>query len=143
LKKYSEFHDGHLDGLILEKTSAYVLVGTSEAKLFTFEAVGVTAVSAGTFRQGNIIFDVILHSCDELTLDHMIWVQGPLSDFGHPDQAQKWLNHAQRAGLVLLEINPSYGATCYILARSIELNDRKRWMKRYTNGSGLGHGTEK
>ena len=144
LKKYVEFHDGFLDGLLLEEAAAHVFVSTAEKEHFVLELSGVAAVDAGTFKEGNIIFDVLIYSCDELTLEQMIAVHGPMSEYGLPDQAQRWLTKAQQGELVLLEINPSYGATCRVLARTINLLDRGEWIRRRTRptAQGNGHGTE-
>jgi hypothetical protein len=128
VKKYTEFHDGFLDGLLLEGSAAYVFVSTDEKKHFVLEVSGVTAVDAGTFKEGNIIFDVLIHGCDELTLDQMIAVHGPMSEYGLPDQAERWLAKAQQGELNLLEINPSYGAACLVLGRTIDLRHREEWL---------------
>ena len=138
MKKYVEFHDGFLDGLLLDGSTACVFLSTDDKEHFVLEASGAAAVDAGTFKEGNIIFEVIEHSTNELTLDHMIWVHGPLSEFGLPDQAQRWLTKAQQNNLILLEINPSYGATCLVLARTIELRGRKEWISRHMSTGALG-----
>ena len=94
------------------------------------EISGVAAVDAGTFKEGNIIFDVLIYGCDELTLEQMIAVHGPMSEYGLPDQAQRWLTKARQEGLNLLEINPSYGAACLVLAHTIDLRHREEWLGR-------------
>jgi len=130
VKKYGEFHDGFLDGLLLDGPSAYVFVSTQEKGRFVLEISGVAAVDAGTFKEGNIIFDVLTYGCDELTLEQMIAVHGPMSEYGITDQAQQWLTKARQEGLSLLEINPSYGAACLILAQTIDLRHRQEWLGR-------------
>jgi hypothetical protein len=144
LKKYIEFHDGFLDGLLLEGDTVNVFLSTAEKEPFVLEISGVAAVDAGTFKEGNIIFDALVYACDELTLEHMIAVHGPMSEFGLPNQAQRWLIQAQRGELVLLEINPSYGATCLVLARTINLRAREEWKGRQIRPAEQGkhHGTE-
>ena len=124
MKKYPEFHDGYLDGLLLGAQSAEIFLSTSEKEPFVLEVSDVAAVDAGTFKEGNIIFDVLVHGHEELTLDQMVAVHGPLSGYGLPDQAQRWLAKARECQLALLEINPSYGARCLVLARNITLRRR-------------------
>lgn len=41
------------------------------------------------------------------------------------------LAKAQQEGLTLLQINPSYGGTCLVLARSVDLLERNEWLARY------------
>jgi len=130
VKKYVEFHDGFLDGLLLDGLSAYVFVSTPEKWRFVLVVSGVTAVDAGTLKEGNIIFDVLIYGCDELTLEQMIAVHGPMSEYGLPDQAQRWLTKARQEGLNLLEINPSYGAACLVLAHTIDLRHREESLGR-------------
>ena len=131
MKKYVEFHDGFLDGLLLDGPNASVFLSTYQKEHFVLEASDVAAVDAGIFKEGNIIFEVLVHGCEELTLEQMIAVHGPMSDYGLPDQAQRWLAKAQQGGLTLLEINPSYGATCLVLARTIDLRHRVEWLERH------------
>jgi hypothetical protein len=130
VKKYVEFHDGFLDGLLLDGLSAYVFVSTPEKWRFVLVVSGVTAVDAGTLKEGNIIFDVLIYGCDELTLEQMSAVHGPMSEYGLPDQAQRWLTKARQEGLNLLEINPSYGAACLVLAHTIDLRHREESLGR-------------
>lgn len=135
MKKYNEFHDGFLDGLLLDGPSAYIFVSTPEKWQFVLEISGVAAVDAGTFKEGNVIFDVLVYGSDELTLEQMIAVHGPMSEYGLPDQAQRWLTKARQEGLHLLEINPSYGAACLVLAHTIDLRHREEWLGRQTHSA--------
>lgn len=128
VKKYVEFHDGLLDGLLIDGPSACVFLSTDEKEHFVLEASDVAAIDAGTFKEGNIIFDVLIYGCDELTPEQMIAVHGPMSEYGLPDQAQRWLAKARQDGLKLLEINPSYGAACLVLAHTIDLRHREEWL---------------
>jgi hypothetical protein len=130
VKKYVEFHDGLLDGLLIDGPNACVFLSTDEKWHFVLEISGVTAVDAGIFKEGNIIFDVLIYGCDELTLEQMTAVHGPVSEYGPPDQALRWLTKARQGGLNLLEINSSYGAACLILARTIDLRRREEWFGR-------------
>ncbi len=84
VKKYGEFHDGLFDGLLLDRASANVFVSTPDKEHFVLEISDVAAVDAGTFKEGNIIFDVLIYGCDELTLEQMIAVHGPMSEYGLP-----------------------------------------------------------
>ena len=92
---------------------------------------GVEALSANGFREGHIIFDVQSRTHEELNLEDM----GLLYDLqlGDADtrQANQLLEQANRQNLIMLEIYPSYGATCLILARSFEPMNRKAWLDRY------------
>jgi hypothetical protein len=144
VKKHVEFHDGFLDGLLLDGPTACVFLSTDDKEHFALEVAGVAAVNAGTFKEGNIIFEVLIHSCDELTLEQMIAVHGPMSGYGLPDQAQRWLAKALQSGLILLEINPSYGAACLVLARTINLRHREEWLERHMHPTTQGneHGTK-
>ena len=130
MKRYVEFHDGLLDGLLIDGPNACVFLSTDEKEHLVLEGSDVAAVDAGIFKEGNIIFEVLVYGCGELTPEQMIAAHGPMSDYGLPDQAQRWLAKAQQGGLSLLEINPSYGAACLVLARTIDLRRRQEWLVR-------------
>ena len=130
MKKFDGFHDGFLDGLLLDGSSAYIFVTTPEQWHFVLDVSGVAAVDAGTFKEGNIIFDILIYGWDELTVEQMAVVHGPVSAYGLPDQTQRWLTKARQERLSLLEINPSYGAACLVLAHTIDLRHREEWLER-------------
>jgi hypothetical protein len=125
LKKYSEFHDGFLDGVFLDGNSAYIFLSTDRGELFVFEATQVDSLNIADFRKGNIIFEVLCHSANELSLEMIEAVNGGFPEVSRSRFAQRGLELAVEKNLVLLEINPSYGATCLILASSFSLRRRR------------------
>ena len=72
------------------------------------------------FRQGNIIFDVLVRYGKEVTLHDIVTIY----EFKDEDKARVKLEETVQKNLVLLEINPSYGVTCTVLAESIDLSPR-------------------
>jgi hypothetical protein len=125
LKEYSESHDGFLDGVFLDRSSAYIFLSTHRDELFVFEATQVDSLNIADFRKGNIIFEVLCHSANELSLEMIEAVNGGFPDVSRSRFAKKALELAVEKNLVLLEINPSYGATCLILASSLSLRSRQ------------------
>lgn len=120
MKHYDQFHDGWLDGLLIEDKTVRLFLSTEEKLPFTFLANGVLALSGSGFKAGNIIFDVISRQADELTHGEIVSVYG-IEGVTAVDEAQKLLDRARDRNLIILEISPSYGASCMILAESIEL----------------------
>ena len=47
-------------------------------------------------KKATLIFEVLVYGCGELTPEQMIAAHGPMSDYGLPDQAQRWLARAQQ-----------------------------------------------
>jgi hypothetical protein len=129
LKKYSEFHDGSLDGLLIEDSTAHIFVSTLKKEHFVFECSGVSSINAGPFKAGNIIFDVLIRSGDELDVEAMVDVHGAMSEFDRSDRAELWLLEAHENNLILVSIGTSYGAECFVLASTIELRTRQEWIK--------------
>jgi hypothetical protein len=134
LKNYPEFHDGFLDGLLLENSIAHIFVSTRQEERLVIEASDVAALAAGDFKKGNILFEVLTRSGDELTLEDFVAVDGPLSGTDGQSRAQKTLEESREKDLILLEINPSYGAACLVLAGSVQLYSRKNWISRHMLG---------
>jgi hypothetical protein len=130
VKNYSEFHDGSFDGLLLEDSVTHVFVRTPQKERFVIEASNVASLTAGEFKEGNIVFDVLIHSSDELTLESISGVYG-VSGICDSIQAQRQLERARQNGLSLLEIGSSYGATCLLLAQSFELCSYREWIGRH------------
>jgi hypothetical protein len=131
LANYSEFHDGFLDGLLLDDSSAHIFLSTYQKERFVIEASNVAALNAGDFKEGNIIFDVVIRNASELTLEDIEAVHGPFSEVSRSHYAKRCLDLALEKNLVLLEINPSYGATCLVLAATMDLCGRQSWVERH------------
>jgi len=80
MKTYSQFHDGFLEGLRIDKEGKVVEVylSTLEKERTTAVLSGVVILKAGGFREGNIIFEVSTWACEEITLadvaDHTSWI---------------------------------------------------------------------
>ena len=125
MKNYEQFHDGSLDGLLLAQDSVQVFLSTEKKQSYVLLVHGVVALSADGFKAGNIIFEVVTRQKEELTYQDMIESYGLSEDAGGEEQAKRLLLDAQKRSLVVLEINPSYGATCIILAESVDLKTRQ------------------
>src|SRR5271167_1382443 len=121
MKNYGQFHDGSLDGLLIAQDSVQVFLSTEEKQPHRLLVGGVAALSANGFKAGNIIFEVLTRQEEELTAQDMTKSYGLSDNAGGQEQAKKLLLDAQKRRLVVLEINPSYGATCIILAASVDL----------------------
>jgi hypothetical protein len=120
MKTFNQFHDGFLDGLLIQGTAVRVFLSTEGRQEFVLEVRGVLSLKVDDFRQGNIILDVLERDGDDLTCQDMMSV----FDFEDEAWARKKLEEARGKNLVVLEINPSYGASCIILAESVELLPR-------------------
>ena len=70
MKTYHQFHDGFLDGLLIDKDRGmvHVYLSTWEKERNTAVLSGVLMLKAGGFREGNIILDVSTRDHDEVTL---------------------------------------------------------------------------
>jgi hypothetical protein len=131
LDKYSEFHDGFLEGILLDDSSAHIFLSTHQKDQFVFEASNVSRLNAEGFKEGNIIFEVLIRSAIELTLEDIEAVHGGFPEVSRSRFATKGLELALEKNLSLLEINPSYGATCLVLAATFDLCSRQDWVDRH------------
>jgi hypothetical protein len=125
MKNFDQFHDGWLDGVLLDQKSVKLFLRTVQNESFILLARGVVAMAVDGFRPGNIIFDVLLRQGDELTLEDMTDVRELIPDPGGEEKVRKYLKQARERKLIIVEINPSYGATRRILAESAELLSRR------------------
>lgn len=125
MKNYDQFHDGWLDGLLIDQKSVQVFLSTEDRHPFVVVASGVIALAADGFKAGNIVFEVVTRQKEELVLQDITRAYGLAEGATDLDQAQKLLDKALEQNLIVLEINPSYGATCIILAASVNLLHRR------------------
>lgn len=129
MKTYNEFHDGWFEGVWIEPERAHVFLKTIEKDPFVIVGEGVVALEANDLKRGNIIFDVSIKTHEELTSgDVDTFPELKMIDTSKADVA---LERTRQRKLMLLEVNPSYGGSCVVLARSFELLNPKEWLERY------------
>ncbi len=120
MEKFDQFHDGYLDGLLIQGVTVRVFLSTEDRQEFVLEVSGVVSLKVDGFRQGNIIFDVLIREGEDITIHDIVNV----FEFEDVAKALRKLEEARCMNLVVLEINPSYGASCIILAESAMLLPR-------------------
>jgi len=84
----------------------------------------VAALAADGFKAGNIVFDVVTRQKEEVDIQDIMRAYRLAEGAAERAQAQKLLEKALEQNLIVLEINPSYAATCILLAESLELLHR-------------------
>jgi hypothetical protein len=134
---HGQFHDGYLEGLWIDGTTVHVYLCTLEKERFTAVADGVVALGATGFRAGNIILDVATRDREEIVFRDIAELYDLQDGPAGERQGMKLLGKAQQDGLTLLAINPSYGATCLVLAHSVDL------LERNDKAAGLKDGSER
>lgn len=138
MKNYGEFHDGWFEGLWINGETVHMFLSTEGRKRFVIVAEGVDALSVDGIRAGNIILDVSMRDSEEvLPSDIQILYQLPASHIGET-QGADLLQKARLGEGTLLEINPSYGASCLVLARSIGLFCHEDWLELHVLDLTLG-----
>lgn len=131
MQNYNQFHDGSIDALWFDGDRFHISLTTAERDTFAMVAEGVAALSADAFRKGNIVFDVLTRTHEELTPSDIETVYELRDGDAGRDDCVKLLAKARDQKLMVLEISPSYGGTCTVLARSFELFTRKKWLEQY------------
>jgi len=129
MKTYHEFHDGWFEGLWIDGPRAHVYLSTIEKERFTIVAEGVVGLSVDDIKTGNIILEVLTRTHEELS-EHDV---ATLRELQMIDKSKENipLERAHQQKLMILEINPSYGGSCLILARSFDLIRRREWLERF------------
>ena len=131
INNYGIFHDGSFDGLLLDDKSAHIFVATDAHERHVIVADGVVVLKADDIRQGNIILDVVARHASELSANDLDAFLYDPQDPKEKEQAAVLLRRAQTGALTLLQISPSYGATCSVLAKTFELLDHREWLERH------------
>jgi hypothetical protein len=130
MKNHDDFHDGTFDGVWVNDATAYVFLRTFSKEPFTAVAGGIAALKVTGFKKGNLIFEVVIRSYEEVTVED-IAVLYDLREGEDGAEAAKLMMRAQQERLSILVVTPSYGATCLLLARSIEIIERNDWSRLY------------
>ena len=134
MKSYNEFHDGWFEGLWIDGRRAHIYLSTNAKERYTVVAEKVVGLSADGIKTGNIILDVLVRTHEELD-EHDVAALPELQMID-PSKSSLPLQSARQQRLSILEINPSYGGSCLVLAHSFELLSRMEWLKRYAALSG-------
>ena len=113
-----DLHDGFFDGLCLsDDKRAHLFVRTVTGERSTFALKGVDALNFNHLKAGNIIFDVVLSSPNDLTDSAVTEAYEPATSH----ELENLSKRAKQQGLHLLTFNPSYGAQGVVLFRSMEV----------------------
>jgi hypothetical protein len=135
MNDYGNFHDGVLEGVWVDDSTAYVFLSTFRRERFAAVANGVVALTVTNFKKGNLIFEAVTRGHEELTMDDIAALYDLREGKEGDEQAAKLLAKARQERLSILEISPSYGATCLLLAHSIEIIDQNEWSTRYLSSA--------
>jgi hypothetical protein len=108
-----------------------VFLSTSKKDRVTVVLTGVIMLKASGLKEGNIIFDVLTRDHDEITLQDI----AELYELKPGHEPAVWehqlLEKASAQSFQMFELNPSYGGSCRILARTTEFMNREEWAERY------------
>jgi hypothetical protein len=127
MKTYPQFHDGFFDGFWLPaEDTINVYLRTEAGSRFVLRGQGLVALTAGAFRKGNIILDVLVRERDEISLDDITELYNVQPDSKTEGQIQ--LLTRAREKLQVLEVNPSYGGQCLIMASKFDCLDWESFL---------------
>jgi len=113
------FHDGHFDGFwIGSNKELHLFLRTNHGESFTIALRGVDALTLSEIKQGNIIFDIVLRSGEQLTGSDIEELFGVEAGTSHTSAL---LKTKSGMGLQVLEINASYGAHGLVLFQTIDV----------------------
>jgi hypothetical protein len=130
-----EFHDGAFEGLWIDGKTAHLFLATEQRERYVIVAEEVAALTIEGVKAGNIVFDVLEREPGEITPQD-IQILFELQDGpAGTTQSANLLEKARLQHWRILEINPSYGAICLVLAGSLKILPRKDWLGIYTLSS--------
>jgi hypothetical protein len=119
----SKFHDGFVDGLLIREQQAIIFIRTEGNEAFALVADDVTRMRVDCLLHGNIIFDIVMRQGPELTRGD-VDVYGFTANPSGEELAAGTLERLRMENRVALEINPSYGCECFLIAQAVTLIPR-------------------
>jgi len=102
MKAYSQFHDGVLEGIWIDDEMVHVFVRTVEKARFTVVVTGVAMLTAGIFKEGTIILEVLTRDGKEITSEDIDELYDLQSGPAGADQASRLLSEARQRDLTIL-----------------------------------------
>jgi hypothetical protein len=119
----SKFHDGSVDGILIREKRVFVFLRTEDNEIFALVLDDVTRMRVDNFREGSSIFDIVIRQGEDLTRDDMN-IYGYAATPDGEKSANEMLERMRTENRLALEINPSYGCECFLIAQAITLIDR-------------------
>ena len=114
------FHDGFLDGLLLDKSRIYIFLRTISGGKYTLILHEMEALRANDFREGNIILDVEFFESNQLDASFVLDVFQYSDEHKRRFVMEDWLRAAAQKRLTGVEISASYGGTLLAVFKSHE-----------------------
>ena len=119
----SKFHDGFVDGFVIREQKVMIFIRTDENEAFALVADGVTRMRVDSLLQGNIIFDIVIRRGEDLTRGD-VDIYGFAANADGERRASETLQQLRTENRLALEINPSYGCECSLIAHAVTLMPR-------------------
>lgn len=117
-------HDGYFEGLFVSKSkAAHLFFRSHDGERSTLVLTEVESLDVSGFKAGNIVFDMLLTDSGDITFEQIEHLYG----LSNADKTRQVLKQAQEKGPLVLEINPSYGAECTVLFRSLDVLSGHVW----------------
>jgi hypothetical protein len=129
MQYFKEFHDGWFQGFWINEKQVYLFLATDRKERFVVVVEDIEALSVNGVKAGNIIFEVLTRDHEEILPEYIeiLYELPPTPARG--EEVKNLTARAIQGGFSLLEINPSYGATCLVLARAFRLVTYDKWLK--------------
>ncbi len=123
-------HDAKLVGIFFPADKVVLLVIKGILSVIHCIALnGVERFRAEDLREGNIILDITVVSGDAVNSSDVSYVLGLINDSTHERFLINTMERFRSKELLLVKINPSYGATCICMCTNIELS--LEWAQRF------------
>jgi hypothetical protein len=118
-----DFHDGFVDGVLLSKSDARILLRTVNGDRFTLILNELEALRVDDFRKGNIVFEVVFLMPRQLDSSFVFEVYGYSDEGKRTFVLGEWAEKAAQKVLTAIEITPSYGCTILAIFKSHHFSD--------------------
>jgi hypothetical protein len=127
MQSIPDFHDGHLTGIRVREASATLYLRQAGGAEYELVLAGLEVLQADDFRQGNIIFALIVGRAPEhAELDRLFPPPDPDTAAEYREAHAHFLQRQKaRIGsgeVSLLVVAPSYGADVLAICREVTCN---------------------
>jgi len=135
MKNVEQFHDGALEGLLIEEGTLHVFLRAQDGARSVAVVAGLVKLRASEVLEGSIIYEVLVRGPEEIGSAEIRDLYGASGGAANTEEfAESTAREIRERKAEMLEINPSYGASCLALGAAVEILPRRVWQERFTLG---------
>ncbi len=131
MSNFRDFHHGTFEGLWIDGKAVYVFLASEAGERYVIVSEGVVALAVEGVKAGNIISEVAVRGPGQVRYQDIFTLYAPQVGPCGEAQVANLVDKARIQGWKVMEIVPTYGASCLLLTASLQVLSREVWLGRF------------